>query len=316
MCNEVSGEVRGGGTVLQVHQVTGDILLHRRAGRREWITSARALTARVLLLLLLIGAQQYVVSALGDATFPDGAAIRPFGTDEDMITRLVAERLRTCASVTVAAPVNCPQRGSAQRVHLVKWALVGDPRDGMRVVWNGERFFVSGTAVMTMDYLTYNGGYGYEVDELQFTAEVRWRGRQTTVADVGPLSDRAGGLTRKHGFELTREAVTEAIRDRFAACTAATESPMAVECPRSTDTPQLSGVLWTLNGSPLINADIQQDAEFGLVRVTASYSVTAWPCDWRKPDPLLPYTQSGTYVATLIRAARGSARLLEIKHAP
>lgn len=231
MCNEVSGEVRDGGTVLQVHQVTGDILLRRRPARRDWITPARALTARVLLVLLLICAQQYAVTALGDSTFPDGAAIWPVGVEQKVIEELVAARIRQCTSEIVTTPVTCPQRGSVQRVHDVKWALLGDPKDGMWVVWHGDRFYVSGTAVMTLGYVT-TGGYGNEVHALRFTAEVRWRGRETTEADLSLLPGLFSGLTRKSGFELTRDEVGLAIRRHLDDCTATTESPMAVECPR------------------------------------------------------------------------------------
>lgn len=318
MCNQVSGDVRDGGTVLQVNQVTGDILLSGTSPPRNWATPARRLSARVLLVLLLIGGQQYAVSVLGDTTFPDGVTVRPFGVDERVITRLVEEKLRQCAASAVTAPANCPQRGGAQGVHLAKWAVIGDPRDGMRVVWHRDRFQVSGTAVMTLDYLTRNGGFGYEFDEVRFTAEVRWRGRDTTLADVSRISNREyGEPTRKRGFELTREAVADAIRARFDACTAATTSPMPVICPRAKDTPELCDVEWVLNGNLMISADVEQDAEFGVVRVTGSYSVTAWPRDWQgKIHPLLPFTQSGTYAATLARTGDGSARLLEIRHVP
>lgn len=312
MCNEVSGEVRGG-TVLQVHQVNGDILLRREPVRRDWTASARTLTARMFLALLLIGAQQHAVSALGDVTVPRGAVVWPVGVNQKMVKELVEARIRQCTSEIVTAPANCPQRGSAQHVHDVKWALLGDPKDGMWVVWHGDRFYVSGTAVMTLGYVT-SGGYGNEVDALRFSAEVRWRGSQTTEADVSLLPGLFSGLIRKSGFELTRDEVGLAIRRHLDDCTATTESPMADDCPRAGDTPRISGVQWRLNDYQLINARIDQDAEFGLVRVTGSYSVTASSCDSRDSQPL--YTQSGTYLATLIRLGKGTARLLEIKHVP
>ncbi|MDX8031573.1 hypothetical protein SK803_15205 [Lentzea sp. BCCO 10_0856] len=314
MCNEVSGEVRGG-TVLQVHQVTGDILLHREPARRDWITPARVLAVRVLLVLLLTCAQQYAVTALGDSTFPDGTAVWPLGVDEDEVAELVAARMRDCASEVVTAPVNCPQRGSAQRVHSVKWALMGNTRDGMWVVWHRDRFYVSGTAVMTLGYVT-SGSHGYEVDEVRFTAEVRWRGSQTTTADVTLGQGMFPGLIRKEGFELTREEIGAAIRRRFNACTATTESPMGIGCPLAADAPRVSGVQWKLTNLQLAHARIEPDPEFGVVRVKGSYSVTASSCGPLDSQPQPLYTQSGTYRATLIGVAKGAARLLEIKHVP
>lgn len=73
---------------------------------------------------------------------------------------------------------------------------------------------------------------------------------------------------------------------------------------------------WKLGNYQLAHARIEHDAEFGVVRVTGSYSVTASSCGPRDSQPQPLYTQSGTYEATLIRVAKGAAHLLEIKHVP
>jgi hypothetical protein len=311
MCNQVSGAVRDGGTVLQVHEVTGDIVLHRVPDRRDRTALAKAVTARVLALLLITGGEQYALSVLGDGTFPDAATVRPIGADEKEIRRLTDGKLRQCASVPVTTPVNCPQRSTAPRTHPVKWAILGDPTDGMRVIWRGQWAYVTGTAIMTIDYLGHDS-VGYGLDEVRFTAEVRWRGTdaETTLADVTMLPEPHGEPIVKRGLAVADEAVLQAVKDQFDLCAAATEAPMPAACPRSPDTPRLKGVNWRINRSPLLVASIEADAEFGLIRVRGSYSITASAVDWQN-SPLLQHTQSGSYTATLFRT-----RVLEIEHGP
>ncbi|MCG8923544.1 hypothetical protein [Lentzea sp. CC55] len=311
MCNQASGAVHDGGTVLQVHEVAGDIVLHRGPARRDRAGRTKARTARALVLLLLIAAGQYAISVLGDGTFPDAATVRPIGADEKKIIRLVDEKLRQCAREVVPIPVNCPQRSAAEHMHFGKWAIRGFPTDGMRVVWRGTRAYVSGTAVMTMNYLTSNGT-GDDLDRTRFSAEVRWHEGDLTTADVDLLPYRDLGPIRKRGFELAESAVKEAIDEAFDICTRSTESPMVPICPRAEDTPVMQGVKWQLNKSPVANPPrVVHDYEFGLVLVTGSYSVMAWSQDDR---PV--YTQLGNYRATLVRVANGIARVLQIQHLP
>ncbi|SDP09802.1 hypothetical protein [Lentzea jiangxiensis] len=311
MCNQASGAVHDGGTVLQVHEVGGDIVLHRGPARRARAGRTKVRTARALVLLLLIAAGQYAISALGDGTFPDAATVRPIGADEKEIKTVVDMKLRSCASEHVPIPVNCPQRSTtAPRVHRAKWAIRGFPIDGMRVVWRGTRAFVSGTAIMTINYLTPNGT-GDNLDKTRFSAEVRWHEGSLTEEDVDLLPYRDLGPILKRDFELTKAAAKEAIDEAFDLCTRSTTSPMAPICPRAEDTPLLDGVKWELNKSRVFNEAMNNDYEFGLVLVTGSYSVMAWSQDDR-----LVYTQLGTYRATLVRVANGIARVLQIQHLP
>lgn len=306
MRNNVSGEVRDNGTVMQVHQVHGDIIVGRRRRSR-----ARVSVAPVLLAVLLICGEQYAFSALGDNAFPAGETI---GADENRIIRAVAEKLRFCAYEVVAEPVNCPQRATVPpNAQYLDWELVGRAHDGMRVSWHAGSFSVSGAAAMRLWYIT-EYGQNIAVTTFRFRAEVRWRGAQTAARDVGPILTGGTGQITKREFELSPRAATDAVRAGFDACVATDMSPMEGACPRSKDTPALGNVRWHLVADPLINPIIEQDAEFGLVRVTASYAAIVGPRD--ESVRRMSFSQSGNYVATLVRTGDGSARLLDLKHVP
>ncbi|MFD4638680.1 hypothetical protein ACFWN2_15290 [Lentzea sp. NPDC058436] len=309
MCNHVSGAVRDGGTVLQVHEVTGDIVLHPGPVRRDRTALAKAVAARLLVLLLVTGGEQHALTALADTTFPDAATVRPIGADERELKALTDLKLRQCTQVPVTTPVNCPQRSAAPRTHGLKWAIVGEPVDGMRVTWRGRRAYVTGTAVMTIGYVGHDS-VGNDLDEVRFTAEVRWRGtgEETTLADVTMLPSPHTGEIVKQGFAAPDAVVLQAVKNQFELCAAGTESPMPAGCPRADDTPRLKGVNWRINTSPLPLASVDADAEFGLVRVRGNYSITASLVDGQNFAPP-QHTQSGSYTATVFRS-----RVLEIRH--
>ena len=308
MCNHVSGAVNEGGTVLQVHEVNGDIVLHPGRTRRGRTDLAKAVTARVLVLLLVTAGEQYSANVLADGTLPDAAIVRPIGADEKKIKELAGGKLRQCTQVRVTIPVNCPQRSTAPSTHGVKWAIIGHPTDGMRVTWRGKRAYVTGTAVMTINYVG-DDSVGYGLDEVRFTVEVRWRGTdaETTLGDVTMLPDPHGGEIVKPEYPVTEEAVKHAVKNRFDLCAASTRSPMPTNCPRAADTPRIEAVNWRISSDPLILPDITTDTEFGLVRVRGNYSITAWPVD----SAARQYTLSGSYTATLYRT-----EVLEIRHGP
>lgn len=313
MRNNVSGEVRDNGTVVQVHQVHGDILLHKRSSRRQWITPARTtLVVRTLLALLLLAGEQYAFGALGDNAFPAGESFRPTGVDEDNIAQMVVSMLRRCTAEVVAAPANCPQREVVPPgAYNIQWQLVGDPRNGMRIRWYRDRFYIGGAAVMTLSYETADR-FSSEVSKVPFNAELTWRDRPSGFLDDRPrFTERiAVDIGTRQGFELTELDFLHTIHIEFLACTTSTFSPMAPGCPRTSQTPVRDGVKWTLDGDPLKNWRVEEDAMFGLVDVIANYSATLYDRDGARL-----YIQSGTYVATLVREG-DSARLLEIKHVP
>ncbi|HUQ58260.1 hypothetical protein [Lentzea sp.] len=317
MGNDISGEVRDRGTVVQVHQVHGDILLHKGAPRRGWITSTRVrLVAQAIMAALLVCGEQYALSVSADTTVPAGENVRPFGIDEDVIARLVADKLNMCVEEAVPVPVNCPQRHTAPIRGTVAWGLAGDPRDGMRIVWHDGRVIASGSAIMT---LWYHGGDDFEVIPVRFTTNVRWRGQETSVEDVGPIiSGGPGALEHGRGLEPTREVIREAIRFKFTECMIEEVSPMDGRCPHATGAPFHRNVRWNLHGDPAGNLDIATDQEFGLVRVTAGYSMTAFFRDDGIHDGPLPQFSllSGTYVATLVPTRNGGAVVLNLAHQP
>lgn len=316
MGNDVSGEIRGRGTVVQVHQVHGDILLHQGARRRGWITSARVrLVTQALVAALVVCGEQYALSVSADSTVPAGENVRPLGIDEDVIVQLVADKIGLCVEEAVAMPVNCPQRLSSPITGTVTWGPVGDPREGMRIAWHDGRFSASGTTVMTA---WYGGGSEFEVIGVRFTTDVRWRGQETSAEDVGPIVNGGpGALTPRRGFEPTRDAIRKAIRAKFTECMAENISPMDGRCPHVAGAPFSRNARWILNSDPSGNLDIRQNHESGLVHVTASYSMTAlFHDDEFHAKPPLPYLLSGTYVATLIGTRHGGATVLTIAHRP
>ena len=97
MQNDVSGDVRDNGTVVQVHHVNGDILLHNGSARRQRIIAARtAVVVRTLLALVLVGGEQYAFSVLADNVFPEGERIRPSGLRTPSGGTWSATRGRAC----------------------------------------------------------------------------------------------------------------------------------------------------------------------------------------------------------------------------
>jgi hypothetical protein len=309
MQNSVSGDVRDNGTVLQVHQVNGDILVGRRRPRRPG-----SLARPVLLAILLVCVQQYGLSALGDGVVPAGETIRPLGADGSAAIRAVAVKLRHCAGEVVAAPVNCPQRAPAPPDARVSgWELVSRATDGMRVAWHDGRFRVAGSAAMRLEYFT-GGVQRLVLSTFRFTTEVRWRGEQTSVRDVGPIVAGGPGSAPKLGFDLSPRVVADEVRAAFAACVAAGNAPVPGTCPHTITERERRDTRWKLDTDPMVNPVVEPDAEYGLVRVTSSYSVALHEPIGKARSPLA--THSGTYVATLVRIDDGSAQLLEIRHVP
>ncbi|MEV6239379.1 hypothetical protein [Lentzea sp. NPDC051838] len=312
MRNTVSGDVSDGSEVVQVGTVHGDLVLRsrrRRPSRRavpprpEWFDRARrALEMRLCVAVVLLIFVPTELILLG--------GFRPQGASDEVIVRLAVDKLRLCASEIVPAPANCPQGAEAPGAQTVRWELVGDPGDAVVVKWRHGSFRATGKAVMVLHYDTALGG-DRTVVPFTFIATGSWRGGDTRIEYMEHID--AGFEEEKHGFELSRTAVAEAIRAGFALCTEARSSPMPAGCPRTTHTPVYRDVDWSLNADPLINWDMRQDETTGLVVVLGNYSLALRNREEVSARPP-HYTLSGAYQAMLIRAEDGSARLLEIKH--
>ncbi|MEU7476002.1 hypothetical protein AB0A63_08465 [Lentzea sp. NPDC042327] len=310
MRNDVTGDVRDNGVVLQVRDVGGDIFIGVRRPRRR-----RVAWAQVLLVILLVAGEQYAWQAAADTTFLAGEDIRPPWAADDLVFSLVADKLATCAEEVVARPANCPQRSAAPITGTVVWTLVGDPRDGMRTVWHDGVLKVFGAAVMTLWFHD-----DLDVVTVDFVTEVRWRGRETTAEDVGPVEPGVSPVPPRHGFELERGQVVAAVGRKFDLCTAPRTLPMEVTCPRAagpTRTPPRHDIRWVRNSDPVDNVDVRYDHRFGLVIATGDYSLSALPRDLAgQADPQLPQLHSGNYVAYLMRGPDGTAVVLDLEHQP
>ncbi|MFS8098646.1 hypothetical protein LFM09_16060 [Lentzea alba] len=327
MRNALSGWVTG--TSVQIGDVKGDFVLRQGgpAGRKP--TEPRPsekpkLTAGhfiVGVLILFIGG---IINACNgdtnsaDAGFPStDQGSRPAGISDDMIAQLVADKLRQCATEVVLTPVNCPQTHTASSARNVRWELVGDPRDGMQVRWHNDKFLARGTAVMT---ISYDAGtrQSLEIKRFHFETEVQWRGAESRIESIRqPTTAPPPGTITKDRFTLPDGDLVRVVREGFVTCASATAAPMPRMCPRATGTPAAQQASWSLEGEPVGNWTSARDAEFGLLRLTASYSLVV---RWNSTVLFLAanhsHTQAGTYEATIVRTPNKTARLLQIKHVP
>jgi hypothetical protein len=325
MRNHLSGDVRENSTVVQVGNARNITINNRDAnsGRpsKPGSVSPRdpkaASGGGALVLIVLIGFILHSCDSnagnVRNTTFPGEHGTRPANVSDDAIKTLVADKMKSCASEVVLTPANCPQSHSAQAAQKVRWELVGDPSDGAQVVWHDDRFFARGTATMSLTYDSVNGPEG-AIKLFHFQTEVPWRGSESRVENIyQPRTPPAAGTIKKQRFELPENAVTAAVRDGFASCVNSPSSPLPATCPRLGSAPQLTNAAWRLEADPLTNWSIEGEAEFGLIRLVASYKLALRSRN--APNAPVPmYTQDGAYEATVVRTADGSARLLTIKH--
>ncbi len=328
MRNELSGRVTG--TSFQIGDVHGDIVLIGNSTPATTRPRVRPQPSgsdtKLIIGYVVLGVISIIIfstvtkgcdSHPADTGFPaSDRGTRPAGVSNDMVAEVMSKKFQSCEAEAVVAPPNCPQAHNTAGAENVKWHAVGDPIDGMLVRWDRDRFVVLGAAVMTIDYDKGIDQYS-EDEKFYFEAEVRWRGAATRIDAIHqPKSDPPTGTIRKERFDLPDDDLVEAVRHGFAVCASATSAPMPRRCPRRS-VPRARNVTWSLEGNPLANWRSSRDPEFGLLRVTASYSLVAHWLDtglwWNTNESR---TQSGTYEAVLVRTADGKARLLTIKHVP
>lgn len=327
MNNEFTSQAHGPG--FQIGNVHGDIVLHGTSVPAESESAAetepptdetkfpvRYVVAGVLLLVLVLVITNACGSGQEDPPFPAAdQGTRPAGVSDDAVRKVVEEKLGRCADAANLAPSNCPQVHEANSPRNVRWELVGDPRDGMDVRWNNDRFVARGTAVMTVSY-EVAARRELAIETFHFRTEIQWRGDDTQIDAIRqPMSAPPPGTIKKTQFTLPDEDLVKAVRDGFTACVSATSSPMPPMCPRTPSTPAMTDATWSIEGNPVGNwATSKDDAEFGLLHVTAGYSLTLrkTSAEWWKSD--YDHTHSGNYEATIIKTREGKARLLVIKH--
>lgn len=325
MRNEVSGRVSGANhRLVQVRDVYGNVTLSdssRSEGRPGAKPPARKpkSNAGVVVLGVAVIMIGIIAEACGtdsrDTEFPAAElGTRPAAVSDDLVAQVVTDKLRLCATEVVLAPANCPQSHPVSSGRNVRWDLVGDPRDGMQVRWHNDRFFARGTAVMTV---SYHSDYGqtHAVKWFHFQTEVPWRGEETRIDTIyQPKTAPPAGTIRKDRFNLPDNDLTAAVRNGFTACASSVIAPMPPTCPRTFYTPSAKNVVWAIEGNPVGNWTSSRDAEFGLLRLTASYSLVMNQQGSTFFQPQSQHTQAGTYEATIVRTANKTARLLEIRH--
>ncbi|MGW6444390.1 hypothetical protein [Lentzea sp. NPDC055074] len=327
MHNELTGRVSGAS--LQIGEVHGDVVVDvgtatpapdrgRAPSKARKPSNARFavvyFTAGVLFIVIFTAVS---TSWGGRAPQAESHGIpRPAGVDDNAPIQVTVNKLDQCTAAVAAAPVNCPQAVSVRSPRNLDWWLANDPGDDISVKWSGGRFLVRGTAVMVADF---DRGTIPDriVDAFYFEAEVHWRGAKAEIGVIRRLrSAPESGQVTKQRYDLPDSDLDRVTRAGFATCTAATSSPMPRTCPRTSFTPSVPKVAWTLDGDPVANVSRHRDAEFGLLRVRGDYSADA---QWTTTFPWTmqhSYPQSGNYEATIVRNPNGTPQLLAIKELP
>lgn len=327
MRNEFNGRAR---TTYQFGTVKGNVVVRgdsgskkreNRAGppsaeSRQKLTPGHVKAALVIILMLGAIARSCDTGSK-DTGFPTtDQGSRPSGVSDDAVAQVVTNKLQQCTTEVVLTPAHCPQTHAAASARNVRWELVGDPRDGMEVKWQNDKFVARGTAVMTVSYDSYSGP-DFAIKSFHFQTEVPWRGADTRIDAIRqPKTAPEAGTISKERFTLPDGDLVKAVRDGFNACASATASPMPPTCPRTASTPSVKDVWWSVEGDPVANWTSTGDKEFGLLRLTASYSlVVSWKYTFFV-EGVSTQPQAGTYEATLVRTPNKTARLLAIKHVP
>ncbi|KJK35470.1 hypothetical protein UK23_42780 [Lentzea aerocolonigenes] len=327
MQNEFTGRVHG--PSFQIGNVHGGIHLHGTPAPNEPDSPAepepeaadgpkvpiRTIFAGIVLIGVIILIANACGSSPEDPAFPDrDQGTRPVGATDDAVAQLVFDRLERCATASVLAPSNCPQTHKATSARNIHWELVGDPRDGMQVRWNNDKFMARGTAVMTVSY-DLTSGQEFAIEKFHFRAETMWRGEDPQIDSIRQAtSPPPSGTIKKERFSLPDGELVKAVEAGLRACVSVTSSPMAPTCPRTVPAPRLTNASWTLDGSPAGNwVPDQGDAEFGLLHGTASCSLRLTRAADGFWDSSYDHTFAVNYEATLVRTADNKARLLEIR---
>lgn len=325
MRNELSGRVTG--TSFQIGDVHGDIVLlgdstptsPRPRVRPQPSGSGTKLTVGYVVIgviCVLITITRSCDSDPADTGFPaSDRGTRPAGVSDAMVTQVVWQKLQSCATEVVAEPANCPQAHNVTGAENVRWHHAGDPTDGMLIRWDHDRFVVLGAAVMTIDFDKGVNRYS-EVKTFHFETEVQWRGADTQIDIIRqPKLVPAPGTIEKQRYNLPDTDLVGAVRQGFVTCASATFTPMPRTCPRYA-TPRAAKATWSIDGNPVGNCRTSRNTEFGLLRVTGSYSLVVRWIDTSFWDTNKSRTQSGTYEALLVRTTDGKAELLAIRHVP
>ena len=252
-----------------------------------------------------------ILSSLPKPSDPDAipseSGVRPAGVTSEAVLAAVKDRLVSCAQARVLRQANCPQSvddvvGQANDVH---WALHGDPIDGANpLVWNNDRFYVAGYAVMSVAYtVPYQvpSPQSLKVQVVPYRAEVTWTSNKAAVTNLRRFDTIDKQQITKRDPGLPWEQVAPVLGAAFHGCVAATQSPMPPQCPSSSAAQTSEHATWVLNGDPLLNAKQTFEASTGIIHVTGSYSATVTSHDqFLGMNYGSTTTQSGDYDASLI----------------
>jgi hypothetical protein len=307
----ISGRAVQAGHIDTVNMYGGD---HPKTGAAEGADEGtgptwtpRKVIRVVVAVVLCLGILSLFPTPPDPNAIPGESGLRPAGATDEAILVAVKGSLVSCAQTRVLRQANCPQSvddviGQADDVH---WTLHGDPVDGAYPpVWNNDRFYVAGYAVMTVAYtVPYQvpSPQGFKVQVVPYRAEVTWTDNKAAVTNLRRFDtiDKQRITKRDPGVSL--EQVAPVVRAAFQRCAAATQSPMPAQCPSSTAAQASEHATWVLNGDPLPNSKQTFEASSGIVHVTGSYSATVTTRDqFLGMKYGSTTTQSGDYDASLI----------------
>ncbi|UOX86071.1 hypothetical protein MUY14_30430 [Amycolatopsis sp. FBCC-B4732] len=281
-------------------------------------TPLKVLKAAGVAVLILAGSSLLPSPPDPDAIPPENGT-RPAGSSNEAVLTAVQAGLASCARTQVLQQANCPQKiddptGQATDVH---WTLHGNPIGGTYgPIWNNDRFYVAGYAVMTV---TYTSPYrvpspqSLTIQEVPYRAEITWTDNKPTVTDLRRYDKIDNSRVTKKDPALPPAQLASALRTAFHKCVAAKRSPMPPQCPSSPTAQPSDHATWTLNNDPLLGTKQTFDPKTGLTHITGSYSTTATTQnDFLGIHYSATTTDSGTYDASLT-ATGPTPEILQIK---
>ena len=244
-------------------------------------------------------------TANADATYSAGGEVkvallpRISNLGREKAKAAIKAQFVTCAGMTEAAPVGCPQHVDTNATTNLRWQLIGDPSAGSSVDFDQDQHLVgSGHFLMTLSYEPplRPGTPAHDVSGGTYQAHLQIKGSEIQVTSI----DQAGNVPNlSRPGAATDEAAKALVKDAIQKCAAATiVNPTG--CPQNTDRDytNFKNIHWTLTGDPLADATVNWDGEHQICVVTGHYEMT------------LDYDALGSHMQTKSSTRLYSAKLI------
>ncbi|MDQ6900578.1 MAG: hypothetical protein M3072_13915, partial [Candidatus Dormibacteraeota bacterium] len=220
-------------------------------------------------------------TASADATYSAGGEVkvallpRISNLGREKAKAAIKASFQTCAGMTEAAPIGCPQHVDTNATQGLQWQLIGDPTTTASVDFDADQHLIgSGHFLMTLSYHPplRPGTTAHDVSGGAYQAHLQIQGSEVQVTSI----DQAGNvpnLSRPTG--ATDEAAKALVKDAIQKCATATiVNP--TDCPQNTDRDytNFKNIRWTLNGDPVADATVGWDGEHQVFQVSGHYDMT------------------------------------------